>query len=69
MNAIERNGIALNVSFLVPLSALRFYVLGDEAAERAATEQETAYLGARRLHEPHEQGAARAGNGCGPRDV
>jgi N-acyl-D-amino-acid deacylase len=41
MNAIERNGIALNVSFLVPLSALRFYVLGDEAAERAATEQET----------------------------
>ena len=41
MNAIERNGIALNVSFLVPLSALRFYVLGDEAAERAATEEET----------------------------
>ena len=41
MNAIERNGIALNVSFLVPLSALRFYVLGEEAAERAATEEET----------------------------
>jgi N-acyl-D-aspartate/D-glutamate deacylase len=40
MNAIERNGIALNVSFLVPLSALRFYVLGEEAAERAATEDE-----------------------------
>jgi len=41
MNAIERNGIALNVSLLVPLSALRFYVLGEEAAERAATEEET----------------------------
>src|SRR5260370_9565039 len=41
MNAIERNGIALNVSFLVPLSALRFYVLGGEPAERAATDQET----------------------------
>jgi len=28
MNAIERNGIALNVSFLVPLSALRFLRTG-----------------------------------------
>ena len=31
-------------SFLVPLSALRFYVIGDEAAERAATEEETAQM-------------------------
>src|SRR5260370_8290098 len=41
MNGIARNGIAVNVSFLVPLSALRFYVLGGEAAERAASEEET----------------------------
>ena len=44
MAAIERHGIALNASFLVPLSALRFYVLGDEAAERAATSEETAQM-------------------------
>jgi N-acyl-D-aspartate/D-glutamate deacylase len=42
--AIERRGVALNVGFLVPLSALRFYVIGEEAAERAATEAETAEM-------------------------
>jgi len=44
MAAVERRGIALNSAFLVPLSALRFYVLGDEAAERAATSEETAQM-------------------------
>ena len=44
MAAIERRGVALNVGFLVPLSALRFYVIGEEAAERAATEAETAEM-------------------------
>ncbi|HKV55351.1 MAG TPA: amidohydrolase family protein, partial [Candidatus Binataceae bacterium] len=44
MGAVERNGIALNTAFLVPLSALRFYVLGDQAAERAATAEETAQM-------------------------
>ncbi|MGH7932195.1 MAG: amidohydrolase family protein, partial [Candidatus Binataceae bacterium] len=44
MNAIERNGIALNTGFLVPLSALRFYVIGDEAASRAASAEETAQM-------------------------
>ncbi len=46
MAAIERGGIALNTGFLVPLSALRFYVIGDEAAERAATAEETAQMAA-----------------------
>ena len=46
MNAIERRGIALNASFLVPLSALRFYVIGDEAPEREATAEETARMAA-----------------------
>ena len=46
MSAIERNGVALNTSFLLPLSALRFYVIGDEAAERAATAEETAQMAA-----------------------
>jgi len=46
MSAIERNGVALNTSFLVPLSAMRFYVIGDEAAERAATTEETAQMAA-----------------------
>jgi len=34
--SIARRGIALNAAFLVPLSALRFYVIGEEASERAA---------------------------------
>ncbi len=46
MSAIERRGVALNSAFLVPLSALRFYVLGDEAAQRAATSEETAQMAA-----------------------
>ncbi len=44
MRSVERRGVALNTSFLVPLSALRFYVLGDEAAQRAATAEETAEM-------------------------
>ncbi len=46
MSAVERRGVALNTSFLVPLSALRFYVLGDAAAEREATADETAQIAA-----------------------
>lgn len=46
MAAIERHGAALNTAFLVPLSALRFYVMGDEAAQRAATAEETAQMAA-----------------------
>ena len=38
--SIARRGIALNAAFLVPLSALRFYVIGEEASERAATPAE-----------------------------
>ena len=44
MCAVERGGIALNTLFLVPLSALRFYVIGDEAAQREATADETAQM-------------------------
>ena len=36
MAAIGRRGIGLNAGFLVPLSALRFYVMGEAASERAA---------------------------------
>jgi len=57
MAAIERRGVALNVGFLVPLSALRFYVIGEEAAERAATEAETAEM-ARLYREALRAGAA-----------
>src|SRR6201993_3802343 len=32
MAAIERRGIGLNAGFLVPLSALRFYVMGEAAS-------------------------------------
>jgi len=38
--SIARRGIALNAAFLVPLSALRFYVIGEPASERAATPRE-----------------------------
>jgi N-acyl-D-amino-acid deacylase len=44
MRAVERRGVALNTCFLVPLSALRFYVIGDEASEREATAEETAQM-------------------------
>jgi len=40
MASIARRGIALNAAFLVPLSALRFYVMGEQASERAATPAE-----------------------------
>ncbi len=40
MAAIERRGIGLNAGFLVPLSALRFYVMGEAASERAANTDE-----------------------------
>src|SRR5712671_2112205 len=57
MAATERRGVALNVGFLVPLSALRFYVIGEEAAERATTEAETAEM-ARLYREALRAGAA-----------
>src|SRR5579864_1455702 len=40
MRAVTRRGVAMNVGFLVPLSALRFFVMGDDAATRAANEAE-----------------------------
>jgi N-acyl-D-aspartate/D-glutamate deacylase len=46
MDAIARHGTGLNTGFLVPLSALRFYVIGEAAAERAATAEETAQMAA-----------------------
>jgi N-acyl-D-amino-acid deacylase len=38
--AIRRRGIALNVATMVPLSALRFYVMGDASTQRAANTDE-----------------------------
>src|ERR1700738_1862449 len=40
MKAVTRRGVALNVGFLVPLSALRLFAMGNEAATRAAGEDE-----------------------------
>ena len=40
INAVSRRGVALNFGFLVPLSALRFFVMGDQAATRAANAEE-----------------------------
>jgi N-acyl-D-amino-acid deacylase len=57
MAAVEQRGVALNVGFLVPLSALRFYVIGEDAAERAASEAETAEM-ARLYREALGAGAA-----------
>lgn len=39
-----RNGVGLNVGFMVPLSALRFYVMGEAASQRAASAEETAAM-------------------------
>ena len=40
LGAIARSGIGINAGFLVPLSALRFYVMGEAASERAANADE-----------------------------
>src|ERR1700731_26043 len=40
MTTLARRGSPLTAAFLVPLSALRFYVIGEAASERAATGQE-----------------------------
>jgi N-acyl-D-amino-acid deacylase len=54
--SIARRGIALNAAFLVPLSALRFYVIGEQASERAATPAETEQM-ARLFHQAMLAGA------------
>ena len=41
MAAAEHRGLGLNVGFLVPLTPLRQFVLGEEATKRAATPEET----------------------------
>jgi len=40
VGAIRRRGAALNVAMMVPLSALRFYVMGAAAGERTANAEE-----------------------------
>jgi N-acyl-D-aspartate/D-glutamate deacylase len=40
VGAIKRHGAALNVAMMVPLSALRFYVMGEAAGERTANTKE-----------------------------
>src|SRR5258708_28372080 len=40
VGAIKRRGAALNVAMMVPLSALRFYVMGEAAGERMANAEE-----------------------------
>jgi N-acyl-D-aspartate/D-glutamate deacylase len=40
IEAVKRHGVALNVAMMVPLSALRFYVMGEAAGERAANAKE-----------------------------
>jgi N-acyl-D-aspartate/D-glutamate deacylase len=42
--AIKRRGIALNVAMMVPLSALRFYVMGEESIQRVANADEIAAM-------------------------
>jgi N-acyl-D-amino-acid deacylase len=54
--SIARRGIALNAAFLVPLSALRFYVIGEQGSERAATPAEAEQM-ARLLREAMTAGA------------
>jgi N-acyl-D-amino-acid deacylase len=54
--SVARRGIALNAAFLVPLSALRFYVIGGEASERAATPAEAEQM-ARLFRDAMDAGA------------
>ena len=44
LDAIERSGTALNIGALLPHSALRLFVMGEDASERAATSDELAEM-------------------------
>ena len=44
MQAIGRRGTALNAGFLVPLSSFRYFVMGAEASEREAGDDELARM-------------------------
>jgi N-acyl-D-amino-acid deacylase len=46
LDAAERRGSAINLSFLAPITPFRTYVLGAEANERAATPAETKKIAA-----------------------
>ena len=46
MAAPFRTGMGINLGFLVPLSPIRSYVIGDAAQERAATPEETRRIAA-----------------------
>jgi N-acyl-D-aspartate/D-glutamate deacylase len=56
LDALSAAGTALNVGALVPHSSLRLYVLGEEAARRAATPTEIEQMAAL-LHEALRAGA------------
>tara|TARA_Y100000588_G_scaffold290811_1_gene309749 strand:- start:102 stop:1784 length:1683 start_codon:yes stop_codon:yes gene_type:complete len=56
MKAAESRGSGLNLGFLAPLTPFRHYVLGEESAERAASEDETRSIAAL-LREAMEAGA------------
>jgi len=51
-----RQGLGINLGFLMPLSPFRSYVMGEEAQERAATSEETARI-ATLLRDGMEAGA------------
>src|SRR6202035_3024333 len=44
LRAVEAGGLRLNTAVMVGHAPLRLYVLGDEASERVATEQEVARM-------------------------
>jgi len=56
LNAAEAQQLAVNTAFLLPLAPFRTYVLGDEASDRAATDEETEQL-AEILREAMDAGA------------
>jgi N-acyl-D-aspartate/D-glutamate deacylase len=62
---VESTGLALNVAGFVPHSALRYYVMGDHARERAATEDERRAL-ARELRRSIDGGALGVASSRGP---
>ncbi len=44
LDAVEQRGMAINVAALIGHTPLRLYVMGDEAADRPATDAETAQM-------------------------
>jgi N-acyl-D-aspartate/D-glutamate deacylase len=68
LDSIDRRGVALNVAGMVPLSPLRYFVMGPEASERSGTPEEIEKMAAL-FRTAMENGAFGMSISMGPRHL